>query len=162
MKKLLACTTAIVLVVAAGCDGGGSRMIATSSTNPDRVVIPLLADISGASVQNTGPMILSSVDGSVQEEVVYLDRPLTGSEDAQVIEVPEIIASALSEAPAIDAVGEAFGERQLILTNEDGTVQEEVVFVDSDDELGSVEEVEESSPQPSEVGIATLQLPSAR
>lgn len=164
MKKLLAYTTAIVLFVAAGCDGGESRMIATSSTNSDRVVIPLLADIAGTAVENSQPMILSSVDGSVQEEVVYFDTPLAASEEAEVIEVPEIIATALGEAPAIDAAGEAFEQRQLILKNEDGTVQEEVVFTDSDDELGSVEEVEELPlpPTPSEVGVATLQVPVAR
>ena len=153
MARLLTCSM-VALVMAAACNGHEPRTIASSDGAHDRDVIPLLADISGTTTGPASPMIVSTLDGSVQEEVVYADAPLSPSTDAEVVEVPEIIADALRDAPATTA-----SERQVIVKSVDGSVQEEVVFVSSDDELGAVGETQHAPN--GEDSIATLHVPAA-
>lgn len=103
-------------------EGESERMMSTLS------VEPLVGNPDPAVV------VLTSQDGEVQEEVVYLDAESQMPAEAEVTEIPAIIAAALADAPegVINLAGEATAPVNVLLESDGGAIQEEVIYTDSD------------------------------
>lgn len=129
MLKTLSMTLVLALGLLAGCDGVETRLTPGVVRARDEAPTLVVAE-AGAAVR--GAQILVSGDGATREEVVFEDGQLGPAEGAEVVEIPEVITAALAGAPA-DVDVEA-GARSMILMSEDGTVQEEVVFSNPDDQ----------------------------
>jgi hypothetical protein len=147
--KTLSMTLVLVVGSLAGCSGIEPRAIVVAE-----------ADEGGAAmtaVVGTGAQILSSVDGSTREEVVFVDGSLGSVEGAQVVEIPEVIAAALAGAPASPSSDVGDGD-SMILMSEDGSVQEEVVFTEPDDPAVPAASVGDESGL-TEISLARIDLP---
>ncbi len=130
MTRTLTMMVTALLMAATACDRDVTPQMTSVAFTAD-VALPLVATdepFDGRSV------IVTSVDGA-QEEVVYLSSDVLTSPDVEEIEIPAIILSALTAAPGLE--GEDSGDLpsnvSLIVSNEDGSEQEEVVLMDSDE-----------------------------
>lgn len=121
---------ATLLILAAGCDLSsptatpeGARIV---SVTPD---IPVaIAELGGGASH----VIVSNEDGSEQEEVIYLTDEAELSGAVEHVEIPQVILSALAEAPASQSNASGLPSNvSLVIESDDGSAQEEVVLTDS-------------------------------
>jgi hypothetical protein len=154
MSKLLTCF-AIVVVFVAGCRGQSEQSVAGPRVEQSSAIV--IEETQPPTPVLSGPVTLTSEDGEVQEEVVYLDSDEELAEGVQNVEIPPIIISALSDAPAgIGLAGFPQSRVDVILESHDGAVQEEVVYTETDaldTPTGQTADV-----QSEEIVVASLQL----
>jgi hypothetical protein len=154
-------TATLALLLNVGCQGPSEKVIVDGAGEPSHMIRTLsLAPLVG----NADPevVVLRSQGGLVQEEVVYLDSEADMPDAGEVVEVPEIIAAALEGAPTgVDVADNQSSRLDVILEGDGGAVQEEVIYLESDeDHLEEHRSDEQAASAP--IIVASLSLSPAR